>query len=268
MQYSEDQEAALDKFREWREAGASAPFVLTGLAGTGKSTLLRAMWDQAPGQAAAPTGKAASVLRSKGLPARTIHSLFYRLVSEGPGSATGERGLDFEFSGGEGADGPLYIDEASMVTADVLRDLQSLGTPLVFVGDPGQLPPIGVDPGLLNKPTAKLEQIHRQALESPIVRFAHYLREGGHPSMFRDGGDGLKIISKRGLADVPLEDLAEATILTGSNSARTGINVQFAKKRDTEERVVILRNDRKTGYCNGDVLELVDVVRDARGNPK
>src|SRR3954470_11574724 len=86
-----EQTRAIDKISDWyacRGIGID-PFRLFGPAGTGKTTLAREV-GPALGLSnvmyAAFTGKAASVLRSKGCtPASTLHSLIYRPQ---PGAAT------------------------------------------------------------------------------------------------------------------------------------------------------------------------------------
>src|SRR5262249_26544126 len=55
---------------------------LGGYAGAGKTTVVKHLKEELPGFAVcASTGKAAHVLRKKGVPASTIHSLIYKPVS-------------------------------------------------------------------------------------------------------------------------------------------------------------------------------------------
>lgn len=79
MEWSPDQESALKAVGEWYRSGSDQVFRLFGYAGTGKTTLARHLAANTGGQVAfaAYTGKAASVLVSKGCPATTIHSLIY-----------------------------------------------------------------------------------------------------------------------------------------------------------------------------------------------
>jgi exodeoxyribonuclease-5 len=84
MEFNDQQQAALDAIRQWHgdaKDGAEQPvFRLFGYAGTGKTTLAKAMQEFAGKvQYASLTGKAALVLRNKGCSnASTIHSLIYR----------------------------------------------------------------------------------------------------------------------------------------------------------------------------------------------
>jgi len=73
----------------------------------------------------------------------------------------------------------LIVDECSMVGEEMAKDLMSFGTPILALGDPAQLPPVrsagyftGAPPDVL------LTEIHRQALDNPIIRLASQVREG------------------------------------------------------------------------------------------
>ncbi len=71
------------------------------------------------------------------------------------------------------------IDEASMVTDDVYCDLLAKELPCFWLGDAGQLPPVGSDPRIMERAHVSLTKIHRQSLDSGILRIAHDVREGG-----------------------------------------------------------------------------------------
>jgi exodeoxyribonuclease V len=73
----------------------------------------------------------------------------------------------------------IVIDEASMVGGEMLRDLQAYGVPILAVGDHGQLPPVMDSGELMKNPELRLEKIHRQALDSPIIQLAHHVRTTG-----------------------------------------------------------------------------------------
>ncbi|MFP3442619.1 AAA family ATPase, partial [Pantoea sp. SIMBA_133] len=68
MEFSPQQDAALNAVASWLKAGQSQVFRLFGYAGTGKTTLARYFAEHVDGdvQFAAFTGKAAQVLRSRG----------------------------------------------------------------------------------------------------------------------------------------------------------------------------------------------------------
>jgi hypothetical protein len=149
--YDPDDEAE-DRARIEKAAGLaelySSPLsVLIGPAGTGKTTLLRALVEQLPGDRMvllAPTGKARVQLATKvggGVTTATLAS-FLRLS----GRYDEQRYLVLdEHATREDAD-LVVIDEASMLTEEMLAatlDAFRSIKRLVFVGDPRQLPPIG-----------------------------------------------------------------------------------------------------------------------------
>lgn len=126
--------------------------VLSGSAGTGKTTVIKALIqaiEKAHGsgtsfQLLAPTGKAADRIRERtGKPAATIHSF---LAQHGWLNDN----LTFKREGGRQEDGisTYIIDEASMLdltlAAALFRAINwTSAQRLILVGDPNQLPPIG-----------------------------------------------------------------------------------------------------------------------------
>jgi exodeoxyribonuclease V alpha subunit len=115
----------------------TTPFsIITGGAGTGKTTIIKAITDrlEAKGETvalAAFAGKAAARVREAcGHPASTIHRL---LGFQGSAFTTPDlRGVS------------LIVDEASMVDSSLLSEITKRNPKrLVLVGDPAQLPPVG-----------------------------------------------------------------------------------------------------------------------------
>ena len=82
MDFSPQQDEALQAVARWLKEGRAPVFRLFGFAGTGKTTLARYFAEHVDGEVlfAAFTGKAALVLTRKGTPARTIHSLIYSVI--------------------------------------------------------------------------------------------------------------------------------------------------------------------------------------------
>src|SRR3954470_19768023 len=97
-------------------------FNLHGLAGTGKTTVLRHAAEQyRHAVLCSLTGKAASVLRRRtGLQACTLHSFFYRLI-EANKDRRGRDVLRFErqHHAGQLQDDLVLLDEASMVSDEI-----------------------------------------------------------------------------------------------------------------------------------------------------
>jgi exodeoxyribonuclease-5 len=256
LDFSADQEAALTRIDGWRY-GRTKPFLtLGGYAGTGKSTLvnyLASCWEGAA--VAALCGKAAHVLRQKGTPASTIHSLIYELVTgEGPPRFRKKQWLP-----GVSA---VLIDEASMIDHVLLEDLLSFRLPVLFVGDHGQLEPVGTDPGLMHLPDVKLERIHRQAQGNPILRLATAFREGRDVPWWSDRR-GRLVVCPRSQAHEHVRPGVQ--IICGYNRTRHGVNCQLREAQNFEglvcpgELLVCLRNNRHFGVFNGQQLRVLDV---------
>ena len=233
-------------------------FVLHGLAGTGKTHLLcRIVNEQTNADLCAPTGKAASVLAIKAsFEARTIHSLFYRLVEKGT-DENGKRVLVFQktFHPGSLEGSLVLIDECSLVGTQIGSDLKSSGAKIIACGDHGQLQPIG-EKQFFTKADFTLKEIHRQALESAIIRQAHAARETGR---YKADGPDFRITNQ-----ITPDNLREADIvLCWTNKTRHAFNdiirelKGFAKNYPQEgESVMCLKNAHDYGIYNGAIYTL------------
>src|SRR5450631_3253354 len=233
--------------------------VLHGLAGTGKTTVLTAIANEfTDAKLCAFTGKAASVLRAKsGLNACTVHSLFYKLLDKGTDEKTGKRILYFRRVHGENAmrGKVILLDECSMIDARTATDLIQSGAKIVAVGDPGQLPPVH-GATFFSHPDITLAQIHRQALESPIIRQAHAVRDGG---AYQPDTADFQVVRK-----VSDEQIMEAgTILCWRNVTRHRVNAKMRSLLGYNlpypqggETVLCLKNAHRYGIFNGVTYEL------------
>ncbi len=231
-----DQRDAEELIKEWFFNLDTQIFVLCGYAGTGKTYLIdhavRALGLTAGKSAVfvAPTGKAASVLLRAGTPAGTVHSLIYTreedIEVDENGEVVSERFLRFVKK--EKIDSEIkliVVDETSMVSDEVLRDLLSFGVKCLFSGDPAQLPPVGGTNTLLSMPCAMLKEIVRQEKDNPIVFLASMAREG-KLLPFGSYGDNVRVVPKNSLR--PQERralLSEADqIIVGTNRTRESVN--------------------------------------------
>jgi exodeoxyribonuclease-5 len=252
-----------------------------GYAGTGKTTLITALAERLPCFAVcAFTGKAAYVLRCKGVKkAKTYHSLIYTpqevvkvLEVIGPNGKTRQEikrrivwqlreKLDDDIEG-------IIIDEASMVAGRHYQDLVSFGLPLIFVGDHGQLEPVGDDPEIMMAPDFTLETIHRNAGE--IAYFGEHLRRGNWASAWRlkpGAGQRVKLFQPSELIDRVRE--TEQTIVA-FNSTRVAVNRHYRADVMGEtgntpvagDRLIVLRNTRRLGVFNGQQVAVDSLVSD------
>lgn len=205
MKLSDDQEAAVQAVFRALRRGPEA--VLTGAAGTGKTTTLRAIverWQAGEHREAGlgpvptcvcPTWKAAlRFTQVTGWEATSIHGLIYGRPLE-----RNERGrtvLEFnDLAKDKGADRALIIvDEASMVGTKVYADITAFARmkrcKLLFVGDREQLEPVNEQWGVdFAHPTAALTKVHRQADGSNLLDFVTCVREGRLPEFTAYGSD-------------------------------------------------------------------------------
>lgn len=296
MEWTNEQEGALAAVSQWFRGGGSEPFYLAGYAGTGKTTLARHFAESVGGEVkfGAFTGKAASVLRKKGCPgATTIHSLIYKPV----GNSNGKKISDLEilienmlalpeaqhdqallrswgqelqalkakssamFEVNEDAEiteaDLVILDECSMIDQRMGADLQKFGVPILYLGDPGQLPPVG-GRGLLadKRPDYVLEEIHRQARDSAIIWAAHEIRHGRKVGLGTFGNGEVEVFRK-GDFDWDLAINADQ-ILCGMNGTRRKLNKAARSKLGRTklypvegDKMICLQNDHDEGLLNG-----------------
>jgi exodeoxyribonuclease-5 len=275
MKFSPQQDEALQAVSRWLKTGDRQLFRLFGYAGTGKTTLARHFAEHVDGhvQFAAFTGKAAQVLRAKGASnAKTIHSLIYRPRGEEAveNETTGKTSMAPTFSLNRQSDIAkaklVIVDECSMVDENLGRDLMSFGTPILVLGDPGQLPPISGG-GFFTEaePDFLLTEIHRQAAENPIIRLAMDVR-AGKEIMYGDYGT-TQIIPKNEVdADLVL---AADQVLVGINRTRRRYNQRLrelkgfsARYPQAGDKLVCLRNDPAKGLLNGSLWKVMTAAKE------
>lgn len=250
MNLSNEQEVAADLIFQWRDnfpAGRQT-FMLAGFAGTGKTTLCTEVIKQLPRpMVCAPTGKAAQVLRDKGVEATTIHTLIYE-------ERKGVRVRVPHLAGKT-----IVVDEASMVSLQLLKDLCAFSLPVLFVGDGGQLEPIGPNPQIMKRPTFALTEIHRQALDNPIIRLSKAWREERPVPYWEDPKGRLSLQPLRCFNE---HIHAGHQIICGFNKTRMRINDEIRKKQkrsrrpEPGERIIILQNNTHFGVFNGQIVTI------------
>ena len=268
MAWSPQQEDALRGVRLWLRTLGSQVFYLAGFAGTGKTTLARAIVEDVRGRTlfAAFTGKAALVLRRKGCEdASTIHSMIYKPHRE---DLDGQPTWRLDPNSDARYAGLIIVDECSMVDERLGRDLLSYGTKVLVLGDPMQLPPVSGGEGFFTagRPDFTLTEIHRQARDNPIIHLSMIVREGGRLMPGRYGESVVLAPSDRDGLD-QARVLAADQILVGTNKKRARNNRIYRKVTGKTgdmprigEKLVCLKNDHERKLLNGGLWSVDDVI--------
>lgn len=233
--------------------------VISGYAGSGKSTLVKFII-QALGIAPydvcfiAYTGKAALVLKEKGnLNAMTAHKLLYQSYPRADGSFfhMPRRPLEYPYK-------LIVVDEVSMLPKEMWELLLSHKIYVIALGDPGQLPPLTDDNGVLQKPHVFLDEIMRQAQESEIIQVSMDIRAGKKLQKF--SGKEVQIIDKSDLVSGMLKWADQ--VIVAKNATRHYYNElmrdyiygEHPKTPLEGDKVICLRNDWDSITPAGDVL--------------
>lgn len=288
------QQSAFDQIMAWHKTGERV-FTLAGYAGTGKTTLARMIADAIDPVGTvfcAFTGKAANVLRDKGCTnTGTLHSYLYsirdhnrkeirdledaiaearkamkydlmeRLTVTLEAKRAAFRKPKFELNTeSDLANAKLVIvDEYSMLNQKLIGDLQKIASKILYLGDPFQLPPVEGECTI--QPSAFLTEIHRQALESPIIRAANDVREGRVLEFCDLPGFRYQPKSKIATEEYRMAE----QIIVGKNITRNTWNRRFRELRGIEikddrresklpqagEKMICLKNNPINDLFNG-----------------
>jgi conjugative relaxase-like TrwC/TraI family protein len=204
--------------------------VVIGEAGSGKTFAVVAAaegWAQAGIElrAAAPTWRAANVMRAEGLPAQSIASLLLQLDRA---EREGAEGLPRE--------SVLLIDEAGMVDSATLARLvshaEAAQAKLVLVGDPEQLGEIEAG-GLFRAVAERADPIHLDE----VIRHSHELdREAAKRIREGKGREALNLYrsSERVTVAPNAEERREAMVRDWHESFQRGEDAVMVAKRNAE----------------------------------
>lgn len=231
--------------------------VISGYAGSGKSTLVRFIIealdvDEDDVCYCAFTGKAAEVLRKKGNKnACTLHKLLYESIPKPEGGFYRKPKPCLDYS-------IIVVDEVSMAPKTLIDLLLSHNVYVVCLGDPGQLPPIdkNEDNHLLDHPHIFLDEIMRQAQESEIIQLTMKIRN--NESIDYYDGKEVKIIPYSQLNTGVLQWGDQ--ILTATNAKRQAINNQMRQLLNYPnypvdgDKMICLKNYWEDFSVNGDPL--------------
>jgi exodeoxyribonuclease-5 len=277
LNLTDNQKTVLQKLLEWYKAsaGQSKFITLGGYAGTGKTTLVSIFRDRLNTQNpkhkvafCAYTGKATRVLKGKLVENKsifpkdnisTIHSLIYSPMINSSEEIIGWKQKEID----EVRYDLIIIDEASMVDFQIWKDLLTYGIPIIAVGDHGQLPPINNNFSLMQRPLLRLEEIHRQAKDNPIIDISIKARTRGFIPIGKYSECVIKYDRRAEDAQQNIGDLLEAydedsLILCGYNHTRIKLNKHIRQIRGFDsstpqigDRLICLRNNHKKGIFNG-----------------
>lgn len=291
---SDEQRAAVES------AFAHRLSVVTGGPGTGKTTLVKAIVEQAKAAKAdvalcAPTGRAARRLEdATAHPATTIHRLVEWQPGEGPLRSAGYP-IECEL---------LVVDESSMLSlnlAAMLLDALDEETHVVLIGDADQLPPVGagkpfadlIDSGRV--PVVRLTHVFRQAARSLIVQAAHAINRGEPPrtrageSEVRDfffiertgdveaADEIVALATERLPSHYEVDPIADVQVLAPIYRGAVGVdslNERLRARLNPDgprmldgplragDKLIQTRNDYSTGLMNGQIVIALGEVED------
>lgn len=248
--------------------------VIGGYAGVGKSFLIRVIAEQLGEPVViTPTGKAAlRVHELSGLPARTIHRWIYKPMEDRETGA-----MIFQRRSLDEIEVPsnrlVILDEASMVGREIAEDIlqlcRDLFLTLVIVGDNFQLPPVAPPNtapfSLMTAEFAEsigaervvMEQILRQAADSPIIRASMRLRKGERMGALQEipfiGADSFWRAAhqcfEKGGVTICHRNATRQQINAG---LRTMLGYGAIEQPQTGEPLLVLKNNYDLGYFNGE----------------
>jgi exodeoxyribonuclease-5 len=237
-------------------------FLIKGYAGTGKTTIVNSIVKTlAEGGnksvLLAPTGRAAKILiEYTGKAAYTIHKKIYRQKSgkDGPGEFVLDRNLHKSTL--------FIVDEASMIgdktlennifgSGDLMKDLieyvySGMNCRLILIGDPAQLPPVGLElsPALMPDKIQEfgfkvkeffLTDIVRQSSGSGILEQATWIREN---------------INLRNISGPVLREIDSADVIRISGSEILEELEKCYSTYSQDETVVISRSNARANRFN------------------
>ena len=163
----------------------------------------------------------------------------------------------------------LVLDEVSMVDDAMAKDLLSFGIPILALGDPAQLPPVGkggyFTKGGEERADALLTTVERH--DGPVIELATRVREG---KISRLRPDGRLVVSRIGQSRAAMFD----QVLVGKNSTRWAKNTTLRRLAGMPsgqlvapgERIICLGNNKELRCMNGQQFGVLD-VREHDYNP-
>ena len=222
--------------------------VISGYAGTGKSTLVKFIISALPNIDPVKdvvytsfTGKATQVLQKKGNKnVSTLHKLLFESIPKPDGTFFRKPVEVIPYK-------IVIVDECSMVPKNLLQQLAKYNVYIICLGDPGQLPPVSKDEDnhLLDTPHVFLDEIMRQEAESEIIQLTMDIRAGKPLNNFL--GKEVQILNKEELTTGMLKWADQ--IICATNSTRIKLNnimrELLGKSGDPQDgdKIICLKNN-------------------------
>ncbi len=277
---TDDQVEADKLIKDWFLNSSKQIFVLSGYAGTGKTSLLKhtvmntlGLEPDVSAAFVTPTGKAATVLIRSGIRASTLHKLIYQSIAETVEIELNGKKISVEklsFRRRESIDKSIkliVLDEASMVSDEILLDIAEYGVKILVCGDNAQLPPVEGGNAFLTAPDYTLKTIVRQNADNPIIMLSQMAREGKYIP-YGKYGDSVAVLpaykfngAKRRRALINADQL-----ICGTNKTRSLINDEVRKIRGFQgfpadgEKLICTQNNWETFIDNELRFNLVNGI--------
>jgi exodeoxyribonuclease V len=260
---SDMQNDAVKSITNWffDEYPAKKFYKLGGVAGSGKTFIIPYLMESLGISSdsvifCAFTGKATNVMSKKGLaPVSTLHSLLYFPHKEKNNKIKWIRkekeAIPYDF---------IAVDEASMVSEKIHKDLLLLEKPILYIGDYFQLPPINSTLNLMEESGLdfKLTEIHRQAKENPIIYYSMQIREGFKIGWTKTENSEFCKIPYKTFEKYEDNYLVSADqVICGYNNTRNIFNSRIRNLLGFEglpkenEKLIFLRNQKDNNIING-----------------
>ncbi len=248
IQLNVDQENAVETMLEFLTTSREPYLVLTGSAGTGKTTCVQTAVKRYKGNIAltAPTNKATKVLRDMALKwgcdnvqVRTIFSML-GLVLKGDQE---NQYISAEGQSSAGTVNAIVVDEGSMISEElfshIAESVLEYGVKFIFMGDPFQLPPVNEieSPVMILPSKIHLEKVERHDNQVLVAatEIRNAAREGRKAILQSNndesGGvwtcDGKKFdrhIEKAFTSDTYADDTSSVRVIAWRNNAVNGYN--------------------------------------------
>lgn len=321
-----DQRTALEKMQEFIQSEENI-FILQGYAGSGKTTLLKGFVEYLQNiekkyQLMAPTGRAANVINQKtGFKATTIHKGIYSFdeLEEIEIKEQDKSDVSFMYyyklrNNPDVHNSILIVDEASMVSdvksqgeffrfgsGHLLKDLieySHIGFPnsttkIIFIGDPAQLTPIGmnVSPALDKKylnekynlkiADAEIKEVKRQYAGNGILNSANKIRKCLTSGFFndfdlRENGKDIFNPKYESFLEIYKNEKGTKVIVSFKNKTALDLNQTIRKDKygadlpiQSGDIIIVGGNNYRLGIMNGEFgvvsnVETITITREIR----